>query len=84
MTASDQEVIDIELISLRDEVSWVVEVSYSWQGKDGVLEINDNGKPFVLSTITNATGYEPESGAGQLVRAPHRDAGAPSGRRPNC
>ena len=65
VSATDQEVIDVYAYTSRVEVEWVLEVSYTSAGKDGVLRIDDHGKPFVLTALDNAVGYVYSGGPGQ-------------------
>ena len=68
VSATDHEVIDVYAYTSRVEVEWVLEVSYTSAGKDGVLRIDDHGKPFVLTALDNAVGYLYSGGPGGLER----------------
>jgi hypothetical protein len=83
VSSTEEEVIDIEATSLRDEVQWVVEVRYSALGKDGVLQIDNDGKPFVVTTIANAQAYAYAFDGQKMRRTPDLDASA-GGIRPPC
>jgi hypothetical protein len=72
VTASDEETFDLELSVSDHEVSWVVEIAYSSADRDGVFVIDDDGKPFVLTSRSRAQAYE-SLDSGPLVRAPDRD-----------
>jgi hypothetical protein len=83
VSSTEEEVIDIEATSLRDEVRWVVEVRYSALGQDGVLQIDNGGQPFVVSTIANAQAYVYAFDGQPMRRTPDRDASA-GVTRPPC
>jgi len=50
VSSSEVEVFDFEVTAGRELVSWVIEVRYTSDGRDGVLTITDeDGKPFQLA-----------------------------------
>jgi hypothetical protein len=57
----------------------VLEVSYTSAGKDGILRIDDHGKPFVLTALGNAVGYLYAGGPAGLERDPELDRPAREG-----
>ncbi|GHJ48064.1 hypothetical protein Cs7R123_54060 [Catellatospora sp. TT07R-123] len=85
VSASDEEVIDVTVVSTEDAIEWVLEVDYSSAAGDGVLTVDDGGKPFVLTTVGSAQAWlYPEPDGGSLVRQPDRDPGAATAARPPC
>ena len=46
ITDTSVEVFDVDVYAGSDLVSWVFEVRYSSAGRDGVVTVDDNGKPF--------------------------------------
>jgi hypothetical protein len=64
VTASDQETIDVELRSTNQEVDWALEIAYSSSERDGVLRVDDHGRPFTITAATNAVLYEPSGRQG--------------------
>lgn len=83
VSSTEEEVIDIEATSLRDEVQWVVEVRYSALGKDGVVQIDNAGKPFVITSIAHTQSFVYAFDGKPLARTPDRDASA-GVTRPPC
>jgi hypothetical protein len=83
VTSTDHEVIDIFAHTAREEVQWVLEVSYTSAGKDGLLRINDHGKPFVVTALENAVGYQYYDGLTGLERSRDLDRLAQRGE-PVC
>jgi hypothetical protein len=82
VTASDEETIDVELRSTNAEVRWVLEVAYSSSERDGVLIVDDKGRPFTLTAASNAVLYEvPVGGRPQRSAA---QIGDPDVTRPLC
>jgi hypothetical protein len=79
VSATDHEVIDIYAYTFREEVEWVLEVSYTSAGKDGILRIDDHGKPFVLIALGNAVGYLYAGDPAGLEREPDLDRPAQEG-----
>jgi hypothetical protein len=73
VNSTDHEVIDLFAHTAREEVQWVLEVSYTSAGKDGVLRIDDHGKPFVITALDNAVGYQYYEGLTGLERSPDLD-----------
>ena len=57
----------------------MLEVSYTSAGKDGILRIDDHGKPFVLIALGNAVGYLYAGGPAGLERDPELDRPAREG-----
>jgi hypothetical protein len=72
VSASEEEVFDVQAFTSRDEVSWVIEVAYSSAEDSGVLVIDNGGAPFTTTTVTRAKAYTNYDGTG-LVRTPDRD-----------
>ena len=72
VSATEHEVIDVFAYTFREEVEWVLEVSYTSAGKDGILRIDDHGKPFVLTA------------PGQRSRLPVRGRPGRAGTRPGA
>jgi hypothetical protein len=83
VSATDHEVIDVYAYTSRVEVEWVLEVSYTSAGKDGILRIDDHGRPFVLTALDNAVGYMYAGGRAGLERDPELDLLARQGE-PVC
>jgi len=83
VTASDQETIDVEVRATGAEVDWVLEIVYSSSARDGVLTVDDGGRPFTLSTASNAVLYEASADGSGLHRAPAQ-IGDPDVTRPLC
>jgi hypothetical protein len=83
VNSTDHEVLDIFAHTAREEVRWVLEVSYTSAGKDGVLRIDDHGKPFVVTALDNAVGYQHLGGPTGLERSPDLDRLAQQGE-PVC
>jgi hypothetical protein len=83
VTSTDHEVIDVFAHTTREEVQWVLEVSYTSAGKDGVLRIDNRGKPFVVTALGNAVGYQYYDGPTGLERSPDLDRQAQRGE-PMC
>ena len=79
VSATEHEVIDVFAYTFREEVEWVLEVSYTSAGKDGILRIDDHGKPFVLTALGNAVGYLYAGGPAGLERDPELDRPAREG-----
>jgi hypothetical protein len=79
VSSTDHEVIDIFAHTAREEVQWVLEVSYTSAGKDGVLPIDNHGKPFVVTALANAVGYQYSDGPTGLERSPDLDRQAQRG-----
>jgi uncharacterized protein (UPF0276 family) len=79
VSATDHEVIDVYAYTSRLEVEWVLEVSYTSAGKDGILRIDDHGKPFRLTALDNAVGYLYAGGPAGLERDPDLDRQAREG-----
>jgi len=77
VSASEEEVFDVTVYTSRDEVDWVIEVAYSSAERSGVLQIDNRGKPFTVTTVTNARAYLDLyfDGAG-MVRTPSLDGSA--------
>jgi hypothetical protein len=73
VSVTDHEVIDVYAYTSRVEVEWVLEVSYTSAGKDGILRIDDHGKPFRLTALDNAVGYLYAGGPAGLERDPDLD-----------
>ena len=83
VNSTDHEVLDVFAHTAREEVQWVLEVSYTSAGKDGVLQIDDHGKPFVVTALDNAVGYQYYDGPTGLQRSPDLDRLAQRGE-PIC
>ena len=83
VNSTDHEVLDIFAHTAREEVQWVLEVSYTSAGKDGVLRIDNHGKPFVVTALDNAVGYQYYDGLTGLQRSPDLDRLAQRGE-PIC
>ena len=79
VSSTDHEVIDIFAHTAREEVQWVLDVSYTSAGKDGVLRIDNDGKPFVVTALANAVGYQYFDGPTGLERSRDLDRQAQRG-----
>jgi hypothetical protein len=78
VTATEEETIDVDLSTSDVEADWVIEVTYSSAERDGVLVIDDHGRPFVMTTAARAVAYT-KSADGHLVRDPDSDGSAAAG-----
>lgn len=86
VTESDQETFDITVQTLRYEVKWVVEVRYRSPERDGVLQIDNRGKPFVTTSVGRAIAYTEDRNSSTMVRYPEGDGPAlgKDATRPVC
>jgi hypothetical protein len=46
VSASETEVFDVQVLRVRGDVSWYLELEYTADGEQGVARIDDNGTPF--------------------------------------
>jgi len=82
LTDTDNEVIDVDVHTSRSNVIyWVIILSYSFDGRSGTFVINDHGKPFSVTSVTNSIAYV-QRFKPKLTRQPSLDDGANGGG--NC
>lgn len=70
VSATDVEVVDVVAHTFKGDVKWVLEVLYESKGKDGVLVIDDHGRPFHTSALVSgrARYYRPDPFSQTMVR----------------
>jgi hypothetical protein len=54
VSASETEVFDVQAAPVRGEVSWFLELEYTADGEQGVVRIDDEGKPFRTTDTSRA------------------------------
>ena len=75
ITNTSVEVFDVDVSAGSDLVSWVFEVRYSAAGRDGVVTVDDAGKPFRIAGGGNPSVFSTSSDPRTLTRDdPLRDA----------
>ncbi|MEU5560710.1 helix-turn-helix transcriptional regulator [Streptomyces globisporus] len=57
VSSEDVEVFNLEMKAVSYDVSWYLELEWSSGGKEGVLRIDDRGKPFRLSGMKGRPEY---------------------------
>jgi hypothetical protein len=76
VTASEEEVFDVDVFTSHDKVNWVLEVDYNSAERSDVLRIDNRGKPFTVTSVANAKAYTDVGDGSGLVRTPSRDGSA--------
>jgi hypothetical protein len=69
VSRTDVEVIDVVATTHEATVDWVLQIAYTVDGRAGTMRIDDHGRPFRVSALTQgrATGYQ--QGQRRLERA---------------
>ncbi|MFI1188743.1 helix-turn-helix domain-containing protein [Streptomyces californicus] len=57
VTSEDVEVFNLEMKTVSYDVTWYLEMEWSSGGKEGVVRIDDHGKPFRLSGMKGRPEY---------------------------
>ncbi|MFJ6886599.1 helix-turn-helix domain-containing protein [Streptomyces californicus] len=57
VTSEDVEVFNLEMKAVSYDVTWYLELEWSSGGKEGVVRIDDHGKPFRLSGMKGRPEY---------------------------
>ncbi|MFJ2438771.1 helix-turn-helix domain-containing protein [Streptomyces anulatus] len=57
VTSEDVEVFNLDMTAVSYDVTWYLELGWSSGGKEGVLRIDDQGKPFRLSGMKGRPEY---------------------------
>ncbi|MEV7656344.1 helix-turn-helix transcriptional regulator [Streptomyces anulatus] len=57
VTSEDVEVFNLDMTAVSYDVTWYLELEWSSGGKEGVLRIDDHGKPFRLSGMKGRPEY---------------------------
>jgi len=67
VTRTDPEQVELHAITRNALVEWRARVFYSGPDGDGSLTVDDNGRPFRVTTETSSAGYANE-GVGSISR----------------
>jgi hypothetical protein len=67
ITDTSVEVFDVDVSAGSDMVSWVFEVRYSSAGREGVLTVDDSGKPFRIAGGGNPSVFSTSSDPSRLA-----------------
>ena len=82
VTDTDVEVVDVVAHTYQGRVDWVLEVLYESAGKDGVLVVDSEGQPFVVTALAPglAQYYREDYETSAMIREASADpAGGPVG-----
>jgi hypothetical protein len=75
VTDTDNEVIDVEVYTAKPQVDdWVIDVTYLADGHEGSLRVDNNGRPFVVTSLLGSIAYS-DRGPLRLLRDPSVDPG---------
>jgi hypothetical protein len=58
VTRTDPEQVELHVITRRAMMDWRAKIFYSAPDGDGVVTIDDNGRPFRVTSETSSDGYE--------------------------
>jgi hypothetical protein len=75
VTNTDIEVLQLQASTKRSTVDWTAEVFYTGPDGDGSVVVDDDGKPFRVTSETGSDGYSLLINPTKIVREPSWDAG---------